>query len=83
MLGRKGGLAVLQRYGHQHFAEIGHKGQLSLRQRYPGMASRWGAKGGRPKKSKLEHMGGESKKPRKEDADPSLHAFAPHLNYSG
>jgi hypothetical protein len=81
VLGRKGGLAVLQRYGHQHFVEIGRRGQLSLRQRHPGMASQWGAKGGRPRKLGLEHMGGESKRPRKEDADPPQHAFAP-LNYS-
>jgi len=48
--GRKGGLAVLQTKGRQHFVEIGKKGQEVTRQKYPGMASEWGRKGGRPRK---------------------------------
>ena len=48
--GRKGGLSLLNKRGHGHFVEIGKKGQEILRKRYPGMASVWGKKGGRPKK---------------------------------
>jgi general stress protein YciG len=51
--GRKGGLALLSRRGSQHYSEIGKKGQAILRQRYPGMASEWGKKGGRPRKNGL------------------------------
>ena len=51
--GRRGGLSLLNRWGHSHFAEIGKKGQEALRKRYPGMASAWGRKGGRPKKNNL------------------------------
>ena len=49
--GRKGGLALLAKNGNKHFAEIGKKGQEILRKRYPGMASEWGRKGGRPRKN--------------------------------
>ena len=49
--GKKGGLALLAKHGTQHFAEIGKKGQKILRKRYPGMASEWGKKGGRPRKN--------------------------------
>ena len=48
--GRKGGLALLSKRGKKHFAEIGKKGQEAIRKRYPGMASTWGKKGGRPRK---------------------------------
>ena len=51
--GRKGGLALLAKHGTQHFAEIGKKGQEVLRERFPGMASVWGKKGGRPRKNNL------------------------------
>ena len=51
--GRKGGLALLSKRGRKHFAEIGKKGQEVLIKRYPGMASKWGKKGGRPKKNNL------------------------------
>ena len=51
--GRRGGLSLLNRRGHSHFAEIGKKGQAVLRKRYPGMASAWGKKGGRPKKNNI------------------------------
>lgn len=51
--GRKGGLALLNMRGHKHFVEIGKKGQEVLRKRYPGMASKWGKKGGRPRKNNL------------------------------
>jgi len=51
--GRKGGLALLAKHGSNHFVEIGQKGQKTLRERYPGMASEWGKKGGRPKKNNI------------------------------
>ena len=51
--GRRGGLALLGMRGHKHFAEIGKKGQEALRKRYPGMASEWGKKGGRPRKNNI------------------------------
>jgi len=37
--GRKGGLALLSKRGRKHFAEIGKKGQETMKKRYPGMAS--------------------------------------------
>ena len=51
--GRKGGLALLSKRGKKHFAEIGKKGQEVIKERYPGMASTWGKKGGRPRKSNI------------------------------
>jgi general stress protein YciG len=51
--GRKGGLAILAKHGSKHFAEIGKKGQQEMKKRYPGMASEWGKKGGRPRKNNL------------------------------
>jgi len=51
--GRKGGLSLLEKRGKQHFSTIGRKGQESLRQRYPGMASIWGKRGGRPRKNNI------------------------------
>ena len=51
--GRKGGLALLSRRGKKHFAEIGKKGQEVIKKRYPGMASTWGKKGGRPRKNNI------------------------------
>ena len=51
--GRKGGLALLAKNGNKHFAEIGKKGQETLKKRYPGMASSWGREGGRPKKNNV------------------------------
>jgi general stress protein YciG len=60
--GRKGGLAVLRNRGHAFFVEIGKRGQNVMRERYPNMASEWGKKGGRPRKSNLEGIMGEAKK---------------------
>lgn len=51
--GRKGGLALLSKRGNKHFVGIGKKGQEALRKLYPGMASEWGKKGGRPRKNNL------------------------------
>ena len=51
--GRRGGLALLGKRGRQHFVEIGRKGQERLRKRYPGMATAWGKKGGRPRKNNI------------------------------
>jgi len=52
--GRKGGLTVLRDKGREFFVQIGSKGQAELRKRYPGMDSKWGKKGGRPRKNNLE-----------------------------
>ena len=51
--GRKGGLSLLSRRGTKHFAEIGKKGQDTIKRLYPGMASIWGKKGGRPRKNNI------------------------------
>ena len=51
--GRKGGLALLSKRGTKHFVEIGRKGQEIMKKRYPGMASTWGKKGGRPRKNNI------------------------------
>ncbi len=51
--GRRGGLSLLNKLGHSHFAEIGKKGQEATRKRYPGMATAWGKRGGRPRKNNL------------------------------
>ncbi|MBN1366624.1 MAG: hypothetical protein JW967_01685 [Dehalococcoidales bacterium] len=51
--GKKGGLVVLQTKGRDHFVQIGRKGQEVMRKRYPGMASEWGKKVGRPRKNCL------------------------------
>ena len=51
--GRKGGLALLNKRGRKHFIEIGKKGQEEMKKRYPGMASTWGKKGGRPRKDNI------------------------------
>ena len=49
--GRKGGLALFSKRGRKHFVEIGKKGQETMKKRYPGKASEWGKKGGRPRKN--------------------------------
>jgi hypothetical protein len=51
--GRLGGLALLRGKGREYFVELGKKGQIELKKRYPGMASEWGKKGGRPKKQNI------------------------------
>ena len=60
--GRLGGLAVLQKHGRNHFAEIGKLGQKMMRSRNPNMASTWGRQGGRPKKLTLKESSGEKGK---------------------
>lgn len=60
--GHRGGLAVLRNRGRQFFIEIGMKGQVIMRQKYPNMASKWGKLGGRPKKLTLEQIVGEKGK---------------------
>jgi hypothetical protein len=57
--GRLGGLATSHRKGHKFFVKIGKKGQKVTRKRYPGMASIWGAMGGRPRKPTLAEIEGE------------------------
>jgi len=51
--GKQGGLTVMRNKGRDFFIKIGKKGQKTTRNRYPGMASEWGKKGGRPRKNKL------------------------------
>jgi general stress protein YciG len=60
--GRKGGLAVLCSRGRSFYSEIGKKGQAVMRQKYPGMAAKWGTLGGRPKKLTLCEIVGEKSK---------------------
>ena len=55
--GRKGGLAVLAHRGRGFYAEIGRKGQKSMRAKYPHSASERGKRGGRPRKLDLKSMG--------------------------
>jgi general stress protein YciG len=52
--GRRGGLTVLRERGREFFIQIGSRGQKEMRKRYPGMASEWGKKGGRPRKNTLK-----------------------------
>ena len=57
--GRKGGLTVLRNRGRVFYSRIG---QAVMRQRYPGMATVWGRKGGRPRKISLGGTMGEKGK---------------------
>ena len=60
--GRKGGLTVLRNRGSTFYSRIGRIGQVVMRQRYPGMATVWGKKGGRPRKISLDGRMGEKDK---------------------
>ena len=60
--GRKGGFSVLQNRGRSFYVDIGRKGQLALRLKYPNMASKWGKLGGRPRKPSLIQLVGENSK---------------------
>ena len=60
--GRKGGRATLRKRGREFFSQIGRKGQIAMRKKYPGMSSAWGKMGGRPKKPTLEEIMGETGK---------------------
>jgi len=51
--GRIGGLTVMKNKGRNFYVQIGRKGQSKMRKLYPGMASAWGKKGGRPRKKSL------------------------------
>jgi hypothetical protein len=68
--GRFGGLKTLGLKGREFYSQIGKKGQISLRIKYPNMASRWGKMGGRPKKLDIFQLGGLMVKDKKEDAGP-------------
>lgn len=57
--GKKGGLTVLRTHGPQFYSKIGKKGQKAMREKYPGMAAKWGQKGGRPRKVPLAKNMGE------------------------
>lgn len=51
--GQLGGQSTFRKYGREFFVKIGARGQEAMRHKYPGMASEWGRKGGRPRKPKL------------------------------
>jgi len=55
--GRSGGLSVFRKRGRAFFTEIGKLGQAAMRQKHSNMASVWGRRGGRPRKSNLDDMG--------------------------
>lgn len=55
--GRRGGLSALRKLGRKFYVQIGQKGQITMRQKYPNMAREWGRRGGRPKKSNLAAKG--------------------------
>ena len=57
--GRIGGLTVLRTRGAEFYSRIGKKGQEAMRKKYPGMATKWGKKGGRPRKANLAKNMGE------------------------
>jgi len=81
--GRKGGLAVLRRRGRSFYSEIGKKGQLVMRRKYPGMAKEWGRRGGRPRKLTLCQIMGEEKQVRitKEVTDPPELCLSPPTHH--
>lgn len=56
--GRRGGLTVLRTRGPEFYSRIGKKGQEAMRKKYPGMATKWGEKGGRPRKTTLPKLWG-------------------------
>jgi len=60
--GKKGGLSCLHNRGREFFSEIGRTGQRAMRRKYPGMAGKWGKRGGRPRKRSLADIMGEAKK---------------------
>jgi hypothetical protein len=68
--GRLGGSKTLSLKGREFYSKIGKMGQLSLRIKYPNMASQWGKMGGRPKKLNLFQPGGVVVTNTKEDAGP-------------
>jgi hypothetical protein len=60
--GRKGDLTILNKRGRSFYSEIGKKGQVNMRRKYPDMAHEWGRLGGRPRKLSLNQIvGGEDK----------------------
>ena len=69
--GRRGGLRTLEKHGSSFFSVIGRRGQIRMREKWPGMAKTWGGRGGRPRKGSV--LCGEAlATQRKEvDADPS------------
>lgn len=55
--GKRGGRRTLTKLGREFYAQIGRKGQKSMRCKYPNRAREWGKLGGRPKKHSLDDMG--------------------------
>ena len=81
--GKRGGLKLLETRGRNYFVVLGRKGQAVMRQKYPGMASRWGKLGGRPRKPTLDSIVGEkSKKITKEVADLPRLSLSPPTHYT-
>jgi general stress protein YciG len=60
--GRRGGLSLLQKRGPEFYAQIGRKGQKSMRAKYPNMAVEWGKQGGRPRKPTVYNNTGQESK---------------------
>ena len=54
--GRRGGQETSRRHGREHYREIGMKGQIAMREKYPDMAHIWGKMGGRPRKKTLAEI---------------------------
>jgi hypothetical protein len=56
--GHLGGLETLLRHGRQHFVTAGRRGQEAITQYYTTKdRRRWGAMGGRPRRTKFTSMG--------------------------
>lgn len=66
----------MNKRGRAHFAEIGKRGQLEMRRRYPNMARAWGQLGGRPKKPTLRGVA-ERRRSLKGGWDPPASAPPP------
>lgn len=52
--GRRGGLATLKNQGREHFKKIGKKGGNRTAELYHDLLSKFGKKGGRPRRPALD-----------------------------
>jgi len=59
--GQRGGRATLESQGADFFRRIGKKGGQRTKELYGDLLSKFGKKGGRPKRPNLEDMGGENR----------------------
>ncbi|GBD10764.1 hypothetical protein HRbin23_00410 [bacterium HR23] len=57
--GRRGGLALVQKYGRTYLSLIGRKGGKATARKYKDLLREWGKRGGRPRKGRLEETMGE------------------------